>query len=183
MKTSTLLSFTLVLFVACKKDKKIAPEIKSPVTTAIIAASTDTIPDKSGFKIKLYQDSTTYDETCIIFKRSSSPDYVFSEDAPHLDGFGHVSLANISQDGTDLSISCIPYVPGMNIGLDIHTKSSGLFFLKISGEYSMPVDKQIWLKDNYKKDSVDLRSETCSFEIDEADPNTFGKKRFVLIIK
>ena len=185
MKALNLVLIAAILLAACKKEARVAPEPKpfATATAAVAAMDKDTIPDKSGLKLKLYQDSTISDETFIIFNHVSSPDYVFNEDAPYLNGFGHVNIANISRDGTDLAISSLPYSTGMSIGLDIHTKSSGSFFLRISGLYKMPADKQIWLKDNLQKDSIDLRLGNYGFKVDEADINSFGKKRFVLIIK
>jgi len=182
MKTLTLLSLTIILFAACKKDTRIGPEIP-PSVTAAAAASLDTLPDKAGFRIKIFQDSANYQETSVIFKHTSSPDYVFGEDAPYMPGFGKVSLSSISKDGKDLSMSIMPYTPGAGIGLNATTKAGGLFFLKVSAIYIMPSDTKIWLKDNYLKDSVDLRSGNYAFKVDEADPGSFGKERFVLVVR
>lgn len=182
MKALTLFLLTIVLFAACKKDTSIAPEIPTSITVAI-AASADTLPDKAGFRIKIFQDSVNYEETAVIFKHSASPDYIFGEDAPYMPGFGKVSLASMSKDGKSLSMSIMPYAPGAGINLDAHTRLNGSFFLKVSAVYKMPSETKIWLKDNYLKDSVNLRSTNYAFKVDGADLNSFGKQRFTLVVK
>jgi hypothetical protein len=105
------------------------------------------------------------------------------EDAVYFAGNGQVSLASVSKDGEDLSINGLPYTPCMSIGLDIHAKTSGSYLLKISYEKEIPADIEIWIKDTYLRDSVNVRTGNYSFNIDKADTNSFGGERFRLILK
>jgi hypothetical protein len=41
----------------------------------------------------------------------------------------------------------------------------------------------IFCKDNYLKDSLDLRKGNYNFTIDNADANSFGKKRFQIAVR
>jgi hypothetical protein len=62
-------------------------------------------------------------------------------------------------------------------------KTSGTYLLKISYERSIPADVEIWIKDTYLRDSVDVRTGNYNFNIDKADTNSFGGKRFRLVLK
>jgi hypothetical protein len=183
MKKLLPLSLTLLSLAACKKEAKISPKVEQVVTTVVVAAKTDTIPDNAQFKIKLGKDGINTDETAFVFDHLSSINYSGNEDAPYFVGFGQVSLASISADGIDLAINSLPYRPGMSIRLDIHTKTDGPYFLKMSYESKIPANIQAWLKDNYLKDSVNVRTGSYNFNVIKVDTNTFGSKRFELILK
>jgi hypothetical protein len=183
MKKSFLLSLTLLSLAACKKEANISLKITPTATTAVVSTKPDTIPDKAEFKLKLGKDSTNTDETAIVFDHRSSVNYSGNEDAPYFTGFGQVSLASISADNRDLAINTLPYTPGMSIRLDIHTKTDGVYFLKMSYENGIPANIQVWLKDNYLKDSVNARTDNYIFNVSKADTNSFGSKRFKLILK
>ncbi|MFI5159921.1 MAG: hypothetical protein ACHQHN_01525 [Sphingobacteriales bacterium] len=178
MKTASLFLLLIFCFTACKKDALIASknEQKTPIKP-------DTIPDKAGFKIKLYKGNSDYDETMFLFDHRSSTNYCANEDAGYLVGFGQVSLASISHDGRDLAINRLPYKPGMSIGLDFHTKTNGEFYLALDYENKIPGDIAIWLQDTYLKDSIDVCTGSYTFNVIRADTNSFGNKRFRLIIK
>ena len=183
MKPLILLSLVLFVLVACKQEEKIAPNTTSLQSIAVIVVKPDTIPDKAGLNIKLFKDSVTSDETAIVFDHASSLDYVFNEDALYFPGFGKVGLASVANDGNDLAINRLPFISGMSIGLDVHAKTDGTYFLKISYDSKIPADVQIWVKDNYLKDSIDVRSRNYSFNVVKADTNSFGRNRFKLILK
>lgn len=203
MRAFVLVSVIAFSFTSCKKDAEIAPKAApltstktisktstpvaptSATTTPVtsVKASTDTIPDKAAFKIKLGKDSINTDETMIVFNHTASLDYSNMTDAPYLSGFGQVSLANVSRDGVDIAIKSLPYTSGMSIALDVKGKTDGAYSLQMSYQKNIPSDVQILLKDNYLKDSVDVRSKNYNFNITKADTNSFGRKRFKLVVK
>src|SRR5581483_3745394 len=129
MKTSYLLLLTILFMVACKKEATVVPKTTpvTPVTTTVstttptVTAATTTVPDtmpnKAGFKLKISKDSVNYDEAMILFKPTAKTAFDPMEDGQYFSGFGQVSLASISSDGTDLAINTLPYTPGMAIGL------------------------------------------------------------------
>lgn len=183
MKKLLLLSLILVSLAACQKEISALPKPVVPAPPAVAKVNKDTIPDKSAFKIKLVKDSSNSDETMLTFNHLATCKYSSNNDAPYFAGFGQVSLASISSDGIDLAINEMPYAPGMSIGLDVHAKTDGAYQLEISYEHQMPSNIQIWLKDNYMKDSVNVCLRKYNFKVITADTSSFGKNRFRLILK
>ena len=185
MKTSIILLSALFALVACQKEAKLSPTIvpaKAPLV-AVSAVNNDTIPDKAVFKIKLFKDSINSDETMLMFSKKAKLSYDDNEDADYFPGYGQESLASLSSDGRNLAINRLPYTPGMYVGLDVETKSDGDFSFKLSYENNMPKYIQIWVKDTYLKDSANVCISNYNFSVKLADANTFGNKRFKLIIK
>ena len=183
MKPLILLSLVLFALAACKKEEKIAPETTPQKSTTAIVVKPDTIPDSAALKICLVKDTINTDETMFVFNHTYSLGYVFDQDAPYFQGFGQVSLASISSGGKYLAINGLPYTSGMSIGLDVQAKTSGAYSLQISYERKIPSTVQILLKDTYLKDSIDVRTHNYNFHVSKTDTNSFGSKRFKLILK
>ncbi len=198
MKTSTLLLISVLFLAACKKESvvtpagsatkanssattPVSPTPTAPKTTAPVSA--DTLANLSAIKLKLVQDSTNNDETMFLFKKAASSNYDPAIDAEYFAGYGQVSLASISADGTDLAINTLPYTPNKAIKLDISTKNAGTYLFKISFERTIPANVQIWLKDAYAKDSLNVRTGNYQFQVLKSDSNSYGKKRFQLVLR
>ena len=166
---------------ACKKfdgDAIILPSNNKPVWKP----AADTIPDHAFFSLKLILDSTDYDETALFFDHKAKMAYDFNNDAAYLPGFGMVSIASISSDGRDMAIYKLPYSSRTSVGLDINSKKEGLLNLGINKQKNIPADVRIWLKDCYTNDSVDLRTGVYGFMVTKHDTNSFGSRRFRLIL-
>ncbi len=118
-----------------------------------------------------------------LFKKAANPNFDPAVDAQYLPGYGQVSLASISSDGTDLAINSLPYSPDKPIKLDVHAKNDGTYFFKISYERTIPANVQIWLKDAYTKDSLNVRTGNYQFKVLKADTNSYGNKRFQLVLR
>ncbi len=185
MKTLILLLTFLFLFTACKKIDlaDTLPAVTPEVANKTVVSEIDTIPNRAMLKIKLCKDSVSADETAFVFNNSASVNFFNAEDAPYFQGYGQVSLASITADGYDLAINTLPYTPGMAVRLDVHTRATGPYMLKISYEIKIPQNLQVWLKDSYLKDSVNICSRNYNFNVAETDTNSFGKKRFSVIFK
>jgi hypothetical protein len=182
MKTSLLLLLSLFALASCQKEPMVIPKA-APLKYADVAElKKDTIPDKAAFKIKLVKDATDYDETMFIFDKTSSLDYDANVDAQYFTGFGQESLSSISPDGTNLAIYRLPYRPGMAVGLDVNMQSSGAYTLAISYEKNIPANVHIWVKDNYLNNSFDVTAKNYAFSVTKADANSYGSKRFELVI-
>ena len=183
MKTTVLLFVALLSLASCHKE--LLGPAGTPLFNAkgVVGAQNDTVPDKAAVRIKVSKDSINANETLLVFDRSASPDYFGNEDAEYLAGFGQVNIASISKDDRDLSINRLPYSPGMTIDLDVYTKKAGMFTFSVSYENKMPGDVQIWLKDNCRKDSVNICTSNYSFNVNKADSTSFGKKRFQLVFR
>lgn len=179
-----LLYFLVVVvttLISCRKFPSDLPDMRIP--PAVPPLKFDTIPDRAEFKIKLAKDSVHCDETLVFFNHKAVRTFSPDEDAQYLMGFGQVSLSTISDDGRDLAINAVPYSEGMSIGLDVRTKADGSYFLTMSYQNRIPAGIQIFLKDAYIKDSIDVRNANYHFSIRKIDTNTFGRSRFSLILK
>jgi hypothetical protein len=184
MKNAIYLSVILLFLVACKKDSKTSGESSNRITASLLnVTKPDTIPDNAAVKLKLVKDSLNYDETMLCFNHSSSSEYDSKIDAVYFTGFGQESLASLSRDGVALAINNQPYTPNMSIGLDLHVKNSGVYLIKISYQKDIPGDIHLWLKDNYRQDSIEVSHYNYYFDVYNTDTASFGKGRFQLIVR
>jgi hypothetical protein len=65
----------------------------------------------------------------------------------------------------------------------VHAKANGIYFLEVNYQNKIPSNIQIWVKDNYLKDSTNISSQDYSFNVIKADTNSFGCNRFKLVFK
>ncbi len=185
MKKPILLLSILFALAACKKEAVVIPS-PAPLKFANVAnIKVDTLPDMAAFKLKMIManDSNNYDETMFFFQKTASLAYDPDADAQYFAGFGRESLASISSDGIYLAINRLPYTRGMAIGLDANASSDGTFYFQISYKNKIPASFQIWVKDAYMQDSTNVSTGNYSFKVIKADTNSFGNKRFKLVLK
>jgi hypothetical protein len=175
-----ILACLLLVVSSCKKFD--GGDISPQQETKPVWPDHDTIPDHASFLLRLVMDSTDYDETAFIFNHKAGLAYNFDSDGSYLQGFGKVSLASISSDGRDLAIYDLPYSRGLAVGLDVNSKKDAMLSLKISRENNIPANIGIWVKDSLTKDSLDLRKSVYCFHVTKADTNSFGNKRFRLVL-
>ncbi|MBS1526453.1 MAG: T9SS type A sorting domain-containing protein [Bacteroidetes bacterium] len=136
-------------------------------------------------KIQLARDSINADDTYIGFRNTAGSAYDPAYDAPYKPGLGEVSLASISSDNQRLAINyrALPITSEV-IKLAVNTTADGSYTLRLAELKSVPQLFEIWLMDNYKKDSTNLRhSNSYRFEVNKSDTSTFGSGRFSLIIR
>ena len=137
-------------------------------------------------RLRLAKDSVNTDETVIKFNKQGSINYNENIDALYRAGYGVVSLSNISSDNFDLAIHTVPLpkLQTQTIGLSVSAKTTGIYSLSLNDIVSVPRLYDVWLMDNYKKDSLDMRQNiTYQFYLDRADTLSFGSKRFSLVIR
>lgn len=141
---------------------------------------------KTGFYIKLQQDSTIHDYCSIYFDKNWSDDFT-DEDAPDTDGASpQVFLSTISHDGKRLAInksaeiSLVKYIP-----LYVDAQKTGRYTLSLEQIKSLKNPAySIWLKDLTSSDSSEVdEGKSHSFFIDKTKAETFGDGRFVLVIQ
>ncbi len=184
MKLSILLLAALFLLAACQKEAAVAPpKTKSITSVAVAKIIQDTIPDNAAFKIQLVADNINTDETMFLFKHNQGLNFDATDDGLYFQGNGLVNLSSISLDGRDLGIYWLPYTQGMSIGLDVKTRTDGAYSLKLSYQTKIPATIQIWLKDAFLKDSIDVRTTPYNFNVLKSNTNTYGNQRFKLVIK
>jgi len=164
------------------------PSTNTNSTTSQTGSTGSDVPETSvtGFlRFKLAKDSINTDGILISFNPTAKPTYVPGEDAPSLRGFGAVSLASLSSDNIPLAINALPLAgKGRSINLTVGSSTEGIFKLNLESITSIPASYEIWLKDGYKKDSLDMRQNpSYAFNIYKADTASSGSNRFKLVFR
>lgn len=138
----------------------------------------------SGFFMKVEQD-TLINDYCGIYFDGDSDDFD-TNDAVDLDGASpKVYMSSYTADGKRTGINSLSdYKNGKAIKLYVSATTDGLYKLKIEQIKNIDAIYDIWLKDNYKKDSLDLRSNnTYSFNVIRSDAASMGASRFEVVIR
>lgn len=136
-------------------------------------------------RLKIAKDSVNRDESTIVFNTGASTKYSIEKDAPYKQGMGLVSLSSMSGDNVNLAINTqpLPKTSG-SIALYVSATANGTYSLSLDDIAGIPQLYDIWLKDAYRKDSINMRQNpTYSFDIIKSDTNTFGAKRFSLVMR
>jgi hypothetical protein len=191
-KITALLLFSSLLIFSCKKTA-VEPDtdgitISTPTTSTSTTGQTTTGSNVDGpsvtglVRLKLSKDSINTDAILINFKPTAKPIYVIGEDAPALQGYGVVILSSISSDNIPLAINSLPLSgKGRSINLSVSSTAEGIYKLDLESMTSVPAGYEVWLTDNYKKDSLDMRlNSSYSFNIYKADTASSGRNRFKL---
>ncbi len=134
----------------------------------------------------LAKDSVNTDETMIRFNSQAGTSYNQATDAIYEPGFGAVSLSTLSSDNVNMAIDVLPLpkLQSESIGLNVNVNTDGAYSLTLKDVVAVPPLFEIWLIDAYKKDSLDIRNNlTYSFNVYKSDTNSFGSKRFKLVIR
>jgi len=135
-------------------------------------------------RLKMALDTTYAEETLIQFKPAASTNYVFNEDAPHRAGSGPVHFASRSADSIALTINSMPLQISQTIPLNVYAQNDGVYTINMTQPAPLPALYDVWLMDGYKKDSLDIKNNpTYSFDISNADANSYGSGRFTLVIR
>jgi hypothetical protein len=138
------------------------------------------------FRVKLAKDSLNTDAVTFVLNNKNDARFSALEDALDVGGNGAlVSLSSLSADSVLLSINRLP-MPKQTpqiLPLIVNATSSGLYSLKMDMLKNLPALYQVWLKDAFKGDSVDIRAaKNYDFNIDKSNAATFGNARFKLVI-
>ena len=136
-------------------------------------------------RLQLVKDSVNNDDIVILFNNNVSSAYTPEIDAPYKQGYGDVSLASLSSDNIPLAISQRPLTKtSESIGLSVNVINDGNYQLNMKQIVAIPKLYDIWLMDAYKKDSIDMRQNPIySFNVLKGDTNSFGSKRFTLVLR
>jgi Putative Ig domain/Secretion system C-terminal sorting domain len=136
-------------------------------------------------RLQMVMDSINTDDIYIGFKSTASTQFANDEDAPFKQGNGKISLSSISSDNIPLAINRLP-LPGLKqliIPLSVAARANGTYKLNMTELDAVPQLYEVWLMDRYKKDSLDMRKNTTyAFDI-TADTNSYGSKRFQLVLR
>jgi hypothetical protein len=189
----TIVIFSALYLTSCQKDAIVAPvATTTPVSTKTPTSPTtplnqDTVSNdttRGYLRVQLAQDSVNTDNILIEFSPNAKSTYVSSEDARTFQGFGSVSLSSLSSDNVALAINALPLsTKGTTVGLVVNGKTTGTYKLNLLAIHSVSSSIDIWLKDKYKKDSVNFRSSPAyAFSI-TSDTTTYGSNRFSIVMR
>lgn len=184
--TNQLTGATLLMSTPAQRvvqtDKTISlPDAVNPLTS--FAAKQDN--KLTGLHLAMVQDSTLRDE-CGIYFSNTGIDKFDENDAKDLDGISpKVYLSSYTTDGIRTGINDLgSYTKGKRIKLFVKATADGVYNLNLADNENIDLNTyNLYLKDNYAKDSLDLsRNSTYSFRIVNSDTTTFGANRFELVI-
>lgn len=156
------------------------------LSVAFAAINTTPASQLQYLRLQMAMDSINTDDMLIMFKDNAKMTYNGNEDAYYLQGYGEVSLYSYSQDNVPLAINVIPLPKNSAeaVGLYVSAKNDGAYKLNLTELQNIPPLYDIWLFDEYKKDSVNIRvNKTYSFNIYKNNPASYGGKRFALVIR
>ncbi|MGF7082021.1 T9SS type A sorting domain-containing protein [Mucilaginibacter sp. UYCu711] len=136
-------------------------------------------------RIQLSKDTINKDENIVIFNNNAHDTYALNEDALYLKGSGSVNLSNLSGDKKALAINQLPFPKkAQSIPLNVGFTTTGVYSLGFTALNNFPDVYDVWLMDAYKKDSLDVKhNPNYSFTANLADTNTYGSKRFSLVLR
>ncbi|MGZ3811930.1 MAG: beta strand repeat-containing protein, partial [Mucilaginibacter sp.] len=150
-----------------------------------MSTSADQTANVQYLRLQLAKDSINTDDMLIRFNKGAVSQYDDNVDAAYRQGYGQVSLCSMSSDYVPLAISVQPLPKtSETIALNVNTSADGNYQLNMKNITGIPQLYDIWLMDAYKKDSLDMRhNATYSFDVIKSDTNTYGSKRFSLVIR
>ena len=138
-------------------------------------------------RLKLITDTLNYSDIVVAFNSTATTDFNGKEDAKFLSGSSALeSLSSLSSDNIALAINVLPFQKQtrQTIKLKVLVAKSGQYSFERTALKNIPLIYEVWLMDNYKKDSLDLRANsTYVFNVDLADTNSFKSNRFKLEIR
>ena len=190
----TLFMLSAIWLTSCRKDA-IAPKTAQSASgqpTVAITTSLNQITVTAGIdstkgylRIQMAKDTFNTCNILIQFNPDAKTTYGKNEDAPYFSGFGLVSLASLSSDNVALAINDMPLSTVCSaVALKVGAKSDGVYKLNMVTISSVPATYDIWLKDNYKKDSLDFRHyPSYLFNVLTKDTASFGSHRFSIILR
>lgn len=151
----------------------------------LLSAKVPTTP-KPFLNLKLLKDSINVDALVVNFNSSAKQQFDPREDALYRTGSGVVSLSSMSSDNMPLAINAqaFPKLKASIVPLNVNANTDGLYQLNMIAVKNIPALYDIWLKDAYKKDSLDIKHNPIySFNIYKSDAASFGSTRFSLVIR
>jgi hypothetical protein len=154
--------------------RRIAASVPSPVNAY-----------GSYLRLKLITDTVNESDMVIGLHPASTTQYNAQEDAKFMQGSGSLqSIACMSSDSVFTSVKWMPLNQRLTIPLKVLVNTSGTYTIQRTDLNAIPQIYTIWLMDNYKKDSLDIRANsTYIFDVNINDTATYGKNRFTVVLR
>jgi len=134
--------------------------------------------------LKMSLDTINNEESLIVFNPAAQTAYQPGEDAAHKTGPGLVGFSSISSDNIPMAVNSLPLQRTQTIPLKVYAANDGQYKIDLSQPSPLPALYDIWLKDTYTKDSLDIKHNPgYRFNISTADTSTYGAYRLSLVIR
>jgi hypothetical protein len=136
--------------------------------------------------LKMIKDSTNYDLTHLRFLDTYKTGYDEMEDADDFNAPNQTVLFGaMTSDEHLVAIASQPLEKQRtSVFLSVDGVASGLYAIQKTDLSGIPPVYEVWLIDHFKNDSLDIRANgTYNFNLDKANPETFGRSRFELVIR
>jgi hypothetical protein len=159
-----------------------AAEAQSAVSQQTSSPSTEPI-----LRLQMIKDSINTDDIVLAFNNNVSAAFENNKDAEDLGSNGaQIALSALSSDSVKTVIHHRPFPKKQQevIPLTSDATTSGPYQLKVREFSNIPAIYEVWLKDNFTKDSLNIKQDNVySYNIDKGTPATFGKNRFQLVLR
>jgi len=165
------------------ESNKVSAQV--PAASLLLATAPSTTPTIEYLRIQLYQDSLNKEDALVFFNNNASNNFVQDEDGEYFRGESKVNISTQSADNVALAINQLPHLQGRQvIPLNINISTDGQYQINLTEIKNIPDVYDIYLVDNYKKDSLDLRKYSFyGFAATVSDQNSYGSGRFSLVIQ
>lgn len=139
-------------------------------------------------KLNISKDTTSKFEVLIGFNSKLNASYNEDTDDLYFNGQNPAqSMSLYSADKVRLVSKWLAFPKAKladTVNVNVRASASGQYKITRSDLQSIPNLYQIWLMDNYKKDSLDIKHNTdYVFDLNLADTNSYGTHRFQVIIR
>jgi trimeric autotransporter adhesin len=152
------------------------------------STGTGTAAYNQDLRLSLSKDTTSQNEVLIGFNQGSTKKYNQREDDLFFPGQSSPQSAWVTSADSFKVVSKWFTLPKINqpdtANIGVTALTSGQYTFTRTELKAIPAVYDLWLIDTYKKDSLDIKSNSSYvFNIDLTDTATFGKNRFKLIIR
>lgn len=169
-----------------KETAKLASQQVSG-SNLLMGKPVEQVIDPQFVRLQLVKDEFAKEDIVLQFTKSASEKFVIEEDMPYMRGSSAVSLSSFATDNKEVSLAInqIPFPKkSTSVPLNAQVTASGMFQLEMAQMKNIPKMFDIWLKDAFMKDSLDIKhNSTYNFNADIANAATFGADRFSLVIR
>lgn len=175
----------LIFNESAKVSTQVPVNLANNLLPALMMSTTaEKIASDQHLRLQMAKDTVNTDDILIQFNDYAKNTYDVNEDAFYKAGAGKVSLSSFSSDHVSLAINQLPFaVKGQTIPLKVGATTDGAYTMNMLELKGISQFFDIWLVDNYLKDSVNMRyTGTYGFNVSRSDTNTYGSARFKLVI-
>ena len=176
------------------EQAKITPNPYNPSNTGssattVLAASVGSGQvngSQGSIRLQMEMDSVNKEELYVGFGRGYSGGYKVSEDALYNSGPSKVHFYSQTAERAGVAINKQPLVSSgqVVIPLVLTAGTDGRYQIRRTDMSGIPAVFDIWLMDDYKKDSLDIRhNSSYLFDITNGDTSSYGSRRFRLLLR